>query len=301
MTPSLRSLLLGLSVGDALGVPYEFLTRGELDANPCVGMRGWGTHNQPPGTWSDDTSMALVLTDALARGSSLEDLASGWLRWAKNAEWTANGIVFDIGGGTSNALGAFARTGDPRTSGGQDESSNGNGSLMRTAPLACFLDGTNREQRRVRTFEISGVTHAHPRSQLGCWLLVEILRLLLSGADLATAVDQAWLTVDGWASVHEPSEWLQYRSCRSSLSKRDRSSISSSGYVVHTLEAALWCLLTSATYTESVLKAVNLGSDTDTTGAVAGALAGVAYGEAAIPQGWLDVLARRTDIERLCR
>ena len=297
----LRSLLLGLAVGDALGVPYEFGPRPARRQDPCTDMVGYRTHNQPPGTWSDDTSMALVLTEQLSAAAPLEAVASGFARWLFEAEWTPGGEVFDYGGATANALADFAQGGNPRTSGGTGEASNGNGSLMRTAPLAWFVRELPPEQRRIRSFEISAITHAHPRSLLACWFCVEVCVALLAGKAPAGAVDESWDEIAFWVESNPDFalDWKYYARCRSSLARRPVQEISSSGYVVHTLEAALWCLLTSSNYRETVLRAVNLGEDTDTTGAVAGAFSGLVYGEAQIPKEWLAALARRDDIVRL--
>ena len=291
----LTDLMLGLATGDALGVPFEFQSRAQLYRSPCTGMVGYGSHHQPPGTWSDDTSMALILLETLQVGGSLADELEGFRRWYRDGYRTAHGVCFDIGGTTRQALDAGQ--------GLSGESSNGNGSLMRIAPLAFFLEGAEPEQRRQRCFAESAITHAHLRSQLGCWLLVEILLLLAKGDQPERAVDAAWQTVEAWAGQHSDfgAEWLNYRRCTGQIAQLKRTEISSSGYVVHTLEASLWCLLTQPGYGSAVLAAVNLGSDTDTTGAVTGALAGLVYGQEGIPAPWLAALAQKTLIEGLCR
>ena len=294
------SLLLGLAVGDALGVPVEFSSRQERDLDPVTEMRAFGTHHQPAGTWSDDTSLTLCLAESLAEGLDYRALAGKFLRWLEEGYWTAAGVTFDVGTTTRRAIRNFADGHEPTICGEVDEGSNGNGSLMRIAPLAFALPHAGSDRRRTVTFQVSALTHGHPRSKLACWLYVETLLGLLADLPPDQAVDAAWDEVDTWvATTDHHTEWTHFRRCRSSLAEVPRYAIESTGYVVHTLESALWCLLTSRSFPETVLKAVNLGGDTDTSGAVAGALAGVVYGEAGIPAEWLRVLVRKADIEAL--
>ena len=308
-----RAALLGLAVGDALGVPVEFAPRTARKQDPVVGMRAYGTHHQPAGTWSDDSSLTFCLAETLARPGApdLADFARRCINWLDSAYWTAHGNVFDVGIATADAIRQLRNGKSPLVSGGTAENSNGNGSLMRVLAL-CFhlLDQPIAERFRL-TREVSGVTHAHPRSVLGCFIYLEIARQLVLGLSKDSAYATAIREVNSFlASSDEVSETEIARFHRVLHLTREpydtqllidcqESEISSSGYVVHTLEAALWCLLKHDTYAATVLAAVNLGDDTDTTGAVAGGLAGLAYGEAGIPAGWLAVLARRTDIEDL--
>lgn len=284
--------MLGLATGDALGVPFEFRSRALLDRAPCTGMVGFGSHNQPPGTWSDDTSMALILLETLQTGGSLDDELAGYRRWWREGYRTPHGVCFDVGGTTAQALGSGK--------GQTGESSNGNGSLMRIAPLAFFVSHLPAEVRRVRCFAESAVTHAHLRSQLGCWLFVEVLLEVLGGLPVSEALEEAWARVDSWATRGGAAkEWTHYTRCRSPIALAPRAEISSSGYVVHTLEAALWCVLTTSDYRDATLAAVNLGSDTDTTGAVTGALAGLMYGREAIPIDWLEKLKGQEQLDEV--
>jgi ADP-ribosylglycohydrolase len=181
-----------------------------------------------------------------------------------------------------------------------DERSNGNGSLMRIAPLAFFLEGLTVDERWVRCFAESAVTHAHPRSQLACWLFVEVLLAVKGGLPLSVAVDASWDSLEArCAGLSLAKEWTHFSRCRSRVANLSRTEISSSGYVVHTLEATLWCVLTTTSYRDAVLAAVNLGSDTDTTGAVTGALAGLVYGREGIPMEWLEKLQGREQIDQI--
>ncbi|RSX51672.1 ADP-ribosylglycohydrolase family protein [Bifidobacterium samirii] len=262
-TPTLADAIYGQAVGDALGVPYEFRARGSFHA---TGMTGHGSHNKPAGTWSDDTSMALAVCDSIRRCDGRVDPADIRRRfedWYEYGEYTVDGL-FDIGTTTVHAL----------TSGrGMDgEYDNGNGSLMRTIPLA-FAAVT-----RADVAAVSAITHAHPISTTACADYVDYARRLIAGRTPIDALaDGGPFTPD---LADEPEE-----------------SIRSGGFVLDTLKAAIWCLVTTDTYADCILRAVNLGSDTDTTAAVAGALAGIVYTVDGIPADWLAALRGKPVIE----
>ena len=252
---TLRDCIYGLAVGDALGVPYEFRPRGTFE---CTDMIGYGTHGQPAGTWSDDTSMTLATCDSIRKLGHIDiaDMRDKFVSWIANDEYTIDG-VFDYGGTTARAL----RTGKE----GSGERDNGNGSLMRIAPLA-YTDATDDEIR-----EVSAITHAHRTSTDACVIFVELMRDVMNGA------------LPSWA--------LQLKGI-------PEQEIRSGGFVRDTLKAATWCFVNTNSYEECVLAAVNLGDDTDTTAAVAGALAGTANGMDAIPQEWIDTLRGKELIEQ---
>ena len=258
--PTLRDAIFGLAVGDALGVPYEFRPRGSFT---CTGMVGHGTHDQPAGTWSDDTSMTLATCDSIRACGRVDvgDMRSRFRAWIDGGAYAIDGVVFDYGGTTARALAAGT--------GRAGERDNGNGSLMRIAPLA-FTDATDDEVRAV-----SAITHAHPVSTEACVDMVHVMRALAAGASPAEAVPDVGVLL--------------------AASEKD---LRSGGFVRDTYCAALWCLAVSGSYGECVLRAVNLGEDTDTTAAVAGALAGVAYGIEGIPGEWLSELRGKDIIER---
>lgn len=243
----MRALVYGTAVGDAFGVPFEFMERGTFRCGRM--MSGWGTHRQPPGTWSDDTSLTLATVDSLLKQEKVDvwDMRSRFEDFAFDGRYTPRGEVFDIGTTTSWAL----RGGK----GLSDERSCGNGSLMRIAPLAA-TDATDEE-----IAEASAITHANPLCMELCVAFVGILR----------------------AVSHDPkSAWEHMRT--------DGEPPKSGGYVRDTYDAALWCFGTTGCYEDCVIAAVNLGGDTDTTAAVAGALAVACYGEHSIPQRWVDAL-----------
>ena len=306
-----RAALLGLAVGDALGVPVEFIGREARQRDPVQGMRGYGTHHQPPGTWSDDSSLTFCLAETLATAYDPADAARRFVRWQDEAYWTAHNNVFDIGIATAEALQRLRNGVAPLQAGGKDEYSNGNGSLMRVLPLVFTTKDWLVAERFDAVREISSITHAHPRSVLACFIYTEMARHLLAGLRVVKAYRAMVQTVNEFVSTTDIYSELELRHFHRVLERPygeyqikplleyEQTEISSSGYVVHTLEAALWCLLQHDSYAATVLAAVNLGDDTDTTGAVAGGLAGLAYGEVAIPAEWLATLARRADIEEL--
>lgn len=302
-TPDLNSRmrggLWGALVGDALGVPVEFQDRAARLADPVTGMRAYGTHLQPAGTWSDDGALLLCSVESLAeRGFDPEDMGRRFLRWQDQGLWTAHGEVFDIGIATSQALRRIRQGSPAGEAGGRDEFSNGNGSLMRILPVVlASLEGTT-EALRDRIHRASAITHGHPRSQMACVYFALLVRALMEGWSREEAVKAA---AGDFVGVYEHSAEMPAfgRILEGDFAALPRIAIHSGGYVMDTLEAAVWCLLTTEDFASCVLKAVNLGADTDTTGCVTGALAGVFHGENSMPAEWRRVLPRQDELDRL--
>lgn len=295
------ALILGVAVGDALGVPMEFKARGTFHV---TGMQGYGTHNQPAGTWSDDTSLTLALADNLLVGGDkpdLESIAWGFTEWYDNAAYTPHGKVFDIGNATAKAIKRLKDGVDPEKAGGAGERDNGNGSLMRIAPLTFYMFGIRKTEDRFRIVkEVSSLTHAHEWSVAACYIYVEMLNKLRMNRKKKEAYRE--LREDfarGVPFISKATLAKFVRILENDISMLPEKDIRSSGFVIDTLEAAFWCFLTTDNYKDAVLKAVNLGDDTDTTGAVTGALAGLAYGLEGIPQEWLDQLAAVDEVRRI--
>lgn len=290
--------LLGLSVADAIGVPVEFSSRAERSAAPVTSMQGYGTWNQPPGTWSDDSSLTFCLADVLCHGFSLAAIAEAFCRWYTQAAWTPHGEVFDVGNATQAAITRLLAGVPPLEAGGTSDRSNGNGSLMRILPMAFFHKQWGFAAVLDRTQQVSCLTHAHPRSQIACGIYISIAIELLNGATLEAAYQTGRQQVEA-RYRQEPfaAEWHQYqRIWDGSVVTAPIDSIRSGGYVVDTIEAALWCLFNTDSYRSAVLQAVNLGDDTDTTAAVTGGLAGLHYGLDQLPADWVAQLARKDDI-----
>ena len=247
---ALRDAVYGAAVGDALGVPYEFLERGSFK---CTGMIGFGTHYQPAGTWSDDTALLLATSASIKACGRVDvsDIRMSFEDWYHDGEYAIDRNVFDVGNTTSRAI--------IEGMGCDGANSNGNGSLMRIAPLA-YTDATDDDIRAV-----SAITHAHEISCSACVDFVHILR------DPSLA-----------QSFEIPEQ---------------KADVRSGGFVCDTFAAALWCFRHTSSYRDCVLAAVNLGSDSDTTACVAGALAGEVYGYDAIPAEWLEALRGKDIIE----
>jgi ADP-ribosylglycohydrolase len=294
---AIPSLLFGLAVGDALGVPVEFRPRGSFHVTD---MQGYGSHNQPPGTWSDDTSLALCLADSLAHGFAPDSLARNFIQWRDEAAFTAYGEVFDIGISTAKAINRLKEGAAPENAGCAGVNENGNGSLMRIAPLVFYLAGKPEAERFSITRAVSSITHAHAWSVAACFIYLEYLLELLGSTDKAAAYTKLQNRFrDGCTFIADDTLGKFARLLKNDIRSLPESVIRSGGFVIDTLEAAFWCFLTTDTYRDAVLKAINLGEDTDTTAAVTGALAGITYGLDAIPTEWLETLAASEDIRRL--
>ena len=304
MLAQVRAALLGVALGDALGVPVEFQSRAVRVKDPVTGMRGYGTHQQPPGTWSDDASLTFCLAETLSEDFQLDKLAANCVRWWKQAWWTAHGRLFDIGITTAESLRRVQQGVPSASAGGRGERDNGNGALMRILPLVFSL--THEPAQEAADFalvrEVAGVTHGHVRSAAACWLYLTLAQELRKGATPAEGYTR--LCQGGLAALRrlgvpaeETAHFRPLLGCDLAAWPPER--IQSSGYVLHTLEAALWCLLRHDSFASTLLAAVNLGEDTDTTAAVVGGRAGIYYGESALPAEWLATLARRNDIEAL--
>ncbi len=292
----MKNILLGMAVGDAFGVPYEFLSREEARRRVTESMQGWGTHNQPPGTWSDDTSLALCTADAMVKDYSVSKVAQNFVKWLDEGLWTPHGTAFDIGGTTRDAINRLRSGVDPMLAGGQDEMDNGNGSLMRILPVLWYFE--QKGHYDVRTVaELSSLTHGHPRSMTACVTLVRFAQLILyHGKEKAFDVFRKEVK----ENLFTQDEQAAHFSRLPHLDELPESEIQSGGYVIHTLEASIWCLLNTGNYKDAVLKAVRLGDDTDTTACVTGGLAGIAYGWQSIPDEWLTSLVQKDEIMGLC-
>ena len=300
----LQTILIGTAVGDALGVPVEFGPRSVLKANPVTDMREYGTHKQPKGTWSDDTSLMLCLAESMREGLDINTLAQKFIAWKNDNLWTPHGWVFDIGIGTRIAIERLENGTTPELAGGFDERDNGNGSLMRILPLVLHIKDLDIEERYEWTKKISSITHAHVRSVMACFYYLEFAKKNIEGKDKFQAYNelQSELTQYFEQRKINPIEINKFhRLLIEDISKVDEDNIKSSGYVIDTLEAAIWCILTTNNYKDAVLKAVNLGHDTDTTGAVTGGLAVLIYGLDNIPNEWINTLARKDDIMNLTK
>lgn len=309
MKNKIRSGIFGLAIGDALGVPVEFQMRASLKSNPVTNMRGFGTYHQPPGTWSDDTSMTLCLVDALAEGTlNNKNIMDKFCEWMTKGKYTPYQELFDIGNATRQALLRYMQGYDPMECGGKSESENGNGSLMRILPMAYYLRAIYGKRCNIidwieEVHSISKLTHAHARSQIACGIYICIALYLIKEYDIKAAIDHGINEAFNFylQDTKYSFELTYYKRIQDdAFGSLDEAQIKSSGYVVDSLEAALWCLLNTNNYKDCVLKAVNLGEDTDTVAAIAGGLAGIAYGIDSFPEEWISTIAQKDYIEELC-
>ncbi len=298
----IKSALFGVAVGDALGVPVEFKSRQEISQNPVTTMIGYGTHNQPPGTWSDDSSLTFCLAEGLTNDFCLDEIGQNFVKWYNENYWTPYGEVFDIGGTTKQAILRIAKGENPELAGSSKETDNGNGSLMRILPLLFYLYNKPINVRFEITRKVSSITHRHIRSIIACIYYLEFAKQIIEGRDKFDIYSNLQTFVLNHLtnlSINPAEISLFDRLLKSSIYELDTEQIYSTGYVVHTLEASIWCLMTTSNFKGAVLKAVNLGYDTDTTGAVTGGLAGLLYGFENIPEEWILQIAKHHEIENL--
>lgn len=278
--------IIGLVIGDALGVPVEFESRENLKNNPVNDMIGFGIYNMPPGTFSDDSSMTLATMRAIVNNHGEifhSAILDEFVEWFVNSKYTQYNNTFDIGNTTRNCLLKYIDGGNPFDCGGTDERSNGNGSLMRILPLA-FIKNINPE-----TVEnVSALTHSHLRSKIACVFYIELIKSILeSKQDLKEHVKIASKkTRKYYVDIAELNHYK--RVFDGTIFDEIVDNVPSSGYVVDTLEAVVYVLGNTNSFKEAVLTAVNLGGDSDTIGAIVGGVAGVYYGYDEIPQDWIE-------------
>jgi len=307
----MKSILLGMAIGDAVGVPYEFKPRDVMEAHPCTDMIGNGVHNQPIGTWSDDSSMAFCMVESLITGWDLKDMGNRYVNWFRNGYWTPHGVVFDMGFTTQEAILKLEQGKlPPNCCGGMDLHSNGNGSVMRMLPIVPHFikkGVVNSAYRYKMVSDLSSLTHGHQLSVMSCFILTEFARNLYLHRDSKNKNHLKKVALlqmqNELASIKGIIHFdLDYFSkfelvLDSDLDKtNDISVFSGSGFCINTVTSAIWCLLTTDNYHDAVLKAVNLGDDTDTTACVTGGLAGILYGMEGIPTDWLDKLVKKDEI-----
>jgi len=293
-----RGCLLGLAIGDALGAAVEFKRPGTFD--PVTGFRAGGPHGLAPGEWTDDTSMALALADSIASvGWDLRDQATRYVRWMRKGDYSVTGRCFDIGCTTGTALVEFERSGNPLTCGDVIDRSSGNGSIMRLAPVPIRYHSLLSEDIRQLAelaAESSLVTHASPKCLSACRYLGLVLAGLITGTDKEEVLSPSWPMLQelcDHSRLHPDIEEVAGGSFRT----RQPPQIKGSGYVVRSLEAALWAFHHTSDFESAVLAAVNLGDDADSTGAVCGQLAGACYGDEGISAELLSGLVKREMIE----
>ncbi|KZX13458.1 ADP-ribosyl-[dinitrogen reductase] glycohydrolase [Methanobrevibacter oralis] len=284
--------ICGLIVGDALGVPVEFKLREYLETHPVTDMIGYGTYNQPPGTFSDDSSMTIATMASIVNKKAIdyEDIQHEFSLWIFKSKYTPYGETFDFGNTTSYALMKYKQGIPALECGCGDERDNGNGSLMRILPLA-FIPDIDYE-----TIEnVSGLTHSHERSKISCVFYILIAKSMLEN-DLSIN-EHVKLAGDKIKSYYKNSNELHHFN---RIFNDNIKTVSSRGYVIDTFESVIYCLKNTDNYKDAVLKAVNLGGDTDTIAAICGGLAGIYYGFDDIPIDWLRQITKIDKVYSLC-
>lgn len=284
-----RGCLLGLAVGDAIGTTVEFRPRGSF--RPLTDMVGGGPFGLRPGQWTDDTSMALCLATSLVELGRFDahDQMERYCRWYETGYLSSTGTCFDIGATTASALRRYRQTGEPYA-GTRDSYTAGNGCIMRLAPIPMFFFPDMEAAERFAA-ESSRTTHGAPECLDACRLLARILCRALLGRPKEEVVlgdRESFAGAEKIVALARGTYW-----------EKPEAHIRGSGYVVESLEAALWCFVHTDTFKEAVLKAANLGDDADTTAAVCGQVAGAYYGQSGIPEAWLEKLSRRQEISDL--
>jgi ADP-ribosyl-[dinitrogen reductase] hydrolase len=271
--------LLGLAVGDAFGTTLEFSARDSRDR--ITDMVGGGPFRLQAGEWTDDTSMALALADSLIACDGLDeqDLMARFVSWMDEGAYSSNGRCFDIGNTVSAALLRFQQTGDP-ISGSTGPYSAGNGSLMRLAPVAIRFWDHQTKLHDVAARQ-SRTTHGAPEAVDACVAFADMLAAAIVGKRRSEVLAGSWSDWAGRIGSIMMGSWRG----------KPRQEIQSSGYVAHSLEAALWCVGRTGSFEEAVVLAANLGADADTTAAITGQLAGALYGYRGIPRRWLGKLS----------
>ena len=288
--------VLGFAIGDAVGVPVEFTDRTKLLSNPVQEMLGFGSYDVPAGSWSDDTSMTLATMDSVSKTGKINcnDMAMLFCNWINNADYTANGFVFDIGITTKYALLKFMKDKcNASLCGGTGFNENGNGSLMRMLPIAfyCYYHKSDDNDIYEIVKKVSSITHAHEISIMSCYVYVKYVINILNGQDKL----QSYKNIKNfdYANYFQDDTIKAYdRILKDNINELKVSEIDSNGYVVSTLETVLWTVINSNSYTQSIIVAVNLGNDTDTNAAITGSVTGIIYGMETFPNEWLSKLER---------
>ena len=305
--------IMGLVVGDALGMPVQFVDRNELKKNPVDKMVGYGTYHMPPGTWSDDSSMALATLASIKEKGNIDytDIMERFERWLLNGEYTPFGKAFDVGQTCLMAITKYAKEKNYHTCGRTGERANGNGALMRIMPVCLYAyekvkaGNWTVDEALERVHQVSALTHNHLRSKMACGIYFFMICNVLDGNGSLTerlqkGIDDAveyyhrdltnYLELSRYTRLFQLEEFAEF----------EEDEISSSGYVVDSLEAAVWSLITTNSLEAALLCAVNLGDDADTVGAIAGGLAGLYYGYENVPEEWKEAIVKGEEIEKEC-
>lgn len=298
-----KGLLLGLAAGDALGVPVKGKTKEEIGKNPVTNFFDSREQPIPAGTWTAGSALSFCLAEAILENASLDTIAENFLLWEKENYWTAIGKKLYADEKVLSAVQKIERGEHPKATGDEHSvSTSGAGALMRISPLVFFLLNKPVHKRFEIVKQVTAITHSDSISIIGCFYYLEFLLELLEGKDKY----KIYLDLQEKLPVFLKSVFIKNEEITAFSSllegkiyNRKESEMSSSSEIIDCLNASLWSFLNTHNFKEATLKAVNLGNDTNTVGAVTGALAGTCYGSKNIPSPWLHALARKDEIEDL--
>lgn len=279
-----KGCLAGLACGDAVGTTLEFRQRGTFE--PIADMVGGGPFNLLPGQWTDDTSMALCLAHSLLYKDGFDpiDQMNRYCNWYQLGYMSSTGECFDIGATVATALNLYLKTGDP-FSGSVDEHSSGNGSLMRLAPIALFYRA-DKSDLILYAGSSSRTTHGSAECIDACRYFASLLASAFTCSNKEALVE----------TFYRPNTEKVAAIADGAYLSKSYEALPGSGYVIESLESALWCFHHSSSFKEAILLAANIGNDADTTAAICGQLAGAFYGYDAIPTDWSSALYQIEDI-----
>lgn len=301
----IKDSIMGFAVGDAMGVPIKLVDREQLLENPVTSMIGYGTYDVPAGVWSDDTSMTIATIDSIVKCKKVDynDIAHRLCEWAGKAKYTANGMVFDIDGTTKKALIKYLKTqGEAINCGGSDMNENGNASLARMLPIAlyCYFNKLQAMEIFNLVKNVSSITHANEISILGCYIYVNYLLFILNGKDKFASYNMV-KCLDYTEYFDEDIVAYYNRLLKTNINNLKIDDLKSTGYIVYTLEAVMWVILNTQSYSEAIIGSINLGGATDTIAALAGSIAGILYGIDKIPNKWLSKLEKIDYLDDVAR
>lgn len=304
--------MMGVVTGDALGTPVQFVTRENVKKAPLTTMDGFGTYDMPVGAWSDDGSMALATLDSIRELGTIDydDIMMRFVMWTSRGEYTPTGTAFDIGNTCMDAICNYARERDYQTCGKTGERANGNGAIMRIMPICLYGYIKNKSgeitlsEAILYIHETSALTHNHLRSQIACGIYFFMIQSILDNGGSIT--DRLQTGMDAAKEFYNrevyQKEWAKFKRMEnlSEFAKLPEEKIESTGYVVDSLEAAVWSIITTDNFENALLRSVNLGDDTDTIGAITGGLAALYYGYNSIPAIWRKAVIKSEEIIALC-
>jgi len=297
-----KDILFGIAVGEALGLPFESLERINMIKNPVSDMVGFKSYNQPPGAWSHCSALTFCLAESIATGYDLETTATNFIRWKNESLKSAKGYIFNKNDTTVKAIYRLEKIINQSQEGNQTLFSytsgieNSNGSLMRILPLLYVIREKNIKIQFDVIWNNSSLTHNHIRAAMCCMLYLKVAEFILNGHEKSEAYQLARLEIkELWDILDFDKNETRYfeRLIQSDIRNYSVESLRTGEYVMESLETSLWCLLKTDSYKEAVLKSINLGNNTSSTGAITGGLAGLYYGYKSIPNCWIEKLTKR--------